>query len=233
MDSFTPTLKSIFTNPFYIIRRGLYFNIKELSYNLTGKLMDYGCGSKPYERLFSVTNYIGIDMINSAYEKQSDKIDYFLKEGKIPFDNNHFDSVLCTEVLEHVFNIDETLTEINRVLKPGGKILITIPFIWEEHEMPYDFARYSSLGIESILHRHNFEIQEHRKVGSSTETISQLKVMEIHYWLIRNITNIFLRKKLGLILMSYFNIKTLIISRFRSNNNPNLYLNNVILAVKK
>jgi SAM-dependent methyltransferase len=233
MDSFTPTLRGIFVNPFYLIRKGLYFNIQELSVKMTGKLLDYGCGSKPYKHMFTVTDYIGVDMINPAYEKQSDKIDYFIKDGEIPFADNYFDSVLCTEVLEHVFNIDEVLTEINRVLKPGGKFLITIPFIWEEHEMPYDFARYSSLGIEAILQKHKFVVQEHRKIGNSFETIYQLKVMEVYYWLTHNVSNIFLRKKLGLILIPYYNIKALIINKLFSNNNPNLYLNNVILVVKK
>jgi ubiquinone/menaquinone biosynthesis C-methylase UbiE len=58
----------------------------------------------------------------------------------IPFENERFDSILSTEVLEHVFNIDELLQEFNRVLKKGNN---NNPFTWEEHEMPYDFARYT------------------------------------------------------------------------------------------
>ncbi|MBL7892786.1 MAG: class I SAM-dependent methyltransferase [Bacteroidia bacterium] len=195
-------------------------------------MLDFGCGSKPYKHFFSVAEYIGVDMVNPAYTKQSENIDYFIKDGKIPFPDNYFDSVLCTEVLEHVFSIDEVLTEISRVLKPNGRFLITLPFVWEEHEMPYDFARYSSVALITILRKHGFEVIEHRKIGNSFETIYQLKVMEVYYWLVRCISNIFIRKKIGLILIPLYNLRAIIMGKLFSKNNPNLYLNNVILSSK-
>ena len=67
------------------------------------------------------------------------------------------------EVLEHVFNPDNFLKQIHKVVKPDGYCLVTIPFIWGEHEQPYDFARYSSFGLKHLFDINGFEIIEHKK----------------------------------------------------------------------
>jgi SAM-dependent methyltransferase len=77
-------------------------------------------------------------------------------------------------VFEHVFNPSEFLREINRVTKIGGLFLITVPFVWDEHEQPYDYARYSSFGLKHILSENGFEIVEHRKSNNGLEVIFQL-----------------------------------------------------------
>ena len=59
---------------------------------------------------------------------------------------------MCNQVLEHVFNPDDFVREIARVLKPGGALLLTVPFVWNEHEQPYDYARYSSFGLRAFLY---------------------------------------------------------------------------------
>ncbi|MBK8496718.1 MAG: methyltransferase domain-containing protein [Chitinophagaceae bacterium] len=83
----------------------------------------------------------------------------------MPFDNDQFDAVFSSEVFEHIFNLEEILPEINRVLKPGGKLLFTCPFAWPEHEIPYDFARYSSFGIKAVVERQGFTVIEQYKTG--------------------------------------------------------------------
>ena len=65
-------------------------------------------------------------------------------------------------------------------MKPGGMLLITCPFSICEHEVPHDFARYSSFGIKSMLERNGFEIIQQNKTGNSIETVSQLRIMYIH-----------------------------------------------------
>ena len=78
---------------------------------------------------------------------------------------------MCFEVIEHVFNIDEVLTEIFRVLKPNGLFLGTLPFVCEEHEIPYDFARYSSYGIRHILSKNNLPVLEFVKSTTNVLTV--------------------------------------------------------------
>ena len=77
-------------------------------------------------------------------------------------------------MFEHVFNIDEVLAEIKRVLKPGGKMLISIPFAWNEHEVPYDFARYTSYGIRHILREVGFEVIDMHKTTTYVLAVCQM-----------------------------------------------------------
>jgi hypothetical protein len=66
---------------------------------------------------------------------------------------------LLSEVFEHVFNLDQLLQEINGVLSSGGKPAFTCPFVWEEHEQPYDFERYSSFALKHIVEKMGLELK--------------------------------------------------------------------------
>jgi SAM-dependent methyltransferase len=130
-------------------------------------------------------------------------------------------------VLEHVFNPDEFIEEINRVLKIGGKLLLTVPFVWDEHEQPYDYARYSSFGLKHLLENHNFKIIESKKSISDFRVIIQL----INGYIYKKSKKYFLLKQLAqLIFIFPFNIIGLILKTFPGNTD--LYLDNIILAEK-
>lgn len=173
-QSFQPGILSIFINPFFFIRYAFYKNIRRYIPHLKGKLLDFGCGRKPYENLFNVTEYIGVDMIETGHDHKNSKIDVYYDGKRLPFNDSIFDSLFCSEVLEHVFNPEEILPELNRVLKPGAKALITVPFSWNEHEMPYDYARYSSEGIKNLLEKNGFKIIELTKSGNFARVNFQL-----------------------------------------------------------
>ena len=173
-QNFKPGFAAMFSNPFFFIRRGLYKNLRQLAPQLQGKLLDFGCGSKPYEKLFTVKEYIGVDMQQTGHDHSNSRVDVFYDGKLLPFNDATFDSLFCSEVLEHIFNPDEILPEINRVLKPGARALITVPFCWNEHEVPFDYARYSSYGITHLLSKHGFTVLEVRKSGSFTQVIFQL-----------------------------------------------------------
>ncbi len=163
-EAFLPSRLSIVLSPIYIIRRGLYRHISALAPRITGTVLDFGCGSKPYESLFTkATRYIGVDIGQSGHNHQTSKIDVFYDGNTLPFGNNTFDAVVCFEVLEHLFNAEHVLKEINRTLKDDALALFTLPFAWDEHEIPYDFARYTSFGIKHVLERAGFETIELRK----------------------------------------------------------------------
>lgn len=173
-QSFQPDLFSVFFNPFFFIRRSLYISIRNEAPLLSGKLLDFGCGRKPYQNLFSVDEYVGVDMKITGHDHTGSKADVYYNGKSLPFENDIFDSVFSSEVLEHVFNPDEILPEIHRVLKPGGKMLMTVPFCWNEHEVPYDYARYSSFGISHLLQKHNFKIKYIKKTGTFARVNFQL-----------------------------------------------------------
>ncbi len=220
----------IWINPSFIIRRGLMDGLQEIAQSLhNGKLLDIGCGSKPYEELFDVEEYLGIDVEVSGHDHASSKVDKFYDGKVIPYDNEHFNHVFSSEVFEHVFNLDELFAEINRVLKPGGKFAFTCPFVWDEHEQPYDFARYTSFAIEHMLAQHGFKLIKLKKSSGYIETVMQMLSSYLYQHVLPK--NNYIRVILTPILVAPINILGLILKFFLPKND-NFYHNNIVLAEK-
>lgn len=228
-ESFQPGVFAAFINPFFFIRRSLYLAIRVKAPQLSGKLMDFGCGRKPYQNLFTVEQYIGVDIEVSGHDHNNSLVDIYYDGETIPVEAEYFDSVFCSEVLEHLFEPDKILSEINRTMKPGGNILLTVPFCWNEHEIPYDYARYSSFGVRYLLEKHGFTIIEEQKTGSFIRVIVQMFNLYIYEVLKRWKSAGYL---LSMLLIAPINIiSSLILPLLPSNKS--LYFNNVILATKK
>lgn len=172
-ERYCPTFLSILTNDYYIVRARLYTGIWSNRRYMSGVLLDFGCGMKPYRHVFEVDEYIGLDIAASGHIHTHDDIDCFYDGKAIPFGSCSFDSVFSSEVFEHVFNLDTILSEIHRVMKPGAHLLFTIPFAWCEHEMPYDFARYTSSGIKSKLEAQGFVVLDIQKSSTFVEAVFQ------------------------------------------------------------
>lgn len=228
-QSFQPNALSIFLNPFYFIRKGLYKGIKKNAVKLKGKLLDFGCGRKPYRNLFNVDEYIGLDIEVSGHDHKESEVDVYYDGKEIPFNAETFDALFCSEVLEHVFNIDEVLAEIHRVLKKGGKGLFTIPMAWGEHEQPYDFARYTSFGIKAIFERNGFKIRTIEKSNHFTEALFQMWTS--YLFELFNGKNRFLNTFLTILIISPFNVLGILITNLLPKKKE--YYNNLIVLVEK
>ena len=220
----------LWINPFFIIRKGLINGVIEISDHVKeGKLLDVGCGSKPYKEIFDVDEYIGIDIEVSGHDHSSSDIDMYYDGKEIPFSDNFFDHVFCSEVLEHVFNIDELLNEINRVLKDGGTFSFTCPFVWDEHEQPYDFARYTSSAIDHLLSKHGFELIKLSKSTFYFQTVMQMLSAYVYQHVLPK--NKLVRVLLTPVLVAPINIIGLLFGYFLPKNN-NFYHNNIVVARK-
>lgn len=160
-------------NPFCFARRGLLLGLGEFFPQLQGRVLDVGCGQKPYQSLVPALEYVGVD-IESEVTRRLRAADVFYDGRRLPFGDRSFDGVLCSQVLEHVFTPAEFLQEIHRVLRPGGVLLLATPFAWDEHEQPHDFARYSSFGLKALLERHGFEVTVQRKTCADFRAVVQL-----------------------------------------------------------
>lgn len=229
-QSFNPGIISIFINPFYFIRRRLYAAIKKNAPLLKGRILDLGCGSKPYKHLFiNAQEYIGVDIENPAHDHSKEDINVFYDGKTIPFDNNHFDSIFFSEVLEHVFNPNEIVKEINRVLKNNSMLFLTTPFIWDEHEEPNDYGRYTSFGIKHFLENNGFEIIHFQKTGHFTEVISQLIILYLRFILYTK--NKYLNIVIHLLFISPFTFIGIILSSILPRKRS-LYFNNIVIAKK-
>ncbi len=227
-QEFRPSLSGIFFNPYYIIRNGLKNEIKNNSYHINGKVLDFGCGSKPYKSFFNSTEYIGID-IDIPQNKENENIDFIYDGISIPFPDEYFDSIFSSEVFEHIFDLDVIMKELNRVLKKTGKILVTVPFIWDEHAYPSDFGRYTSYGIKHVFEKSGFSVIKISKTTNYIETLFQMwnnylfKAIHSKNHILNHIICVFI--------ISPFTISGIILGKILPKN-YDYYNNNVIIAQK-
>jgi SAM-dependent methyltransferase len=213
----------------YFARKNLHRQISKLSREFSGKILDVGCGTKPYRELFNVDVYHGLEYSDSKSGTNHKSQDFVYDGHTFPFADNTYDSIICNEVLEHVFNPDEFLSEISRCLKKNGKLLLTVPFVWDEHEQPGDFARYTSFGIKYLLNKYGFQILEFHKTANDVTIIFQL-INDYIYKTCIGKNRKFNRIVVNL-LCSIFNILGLALSAILPKNND-LYLDNIVLAQK-
>jgi SAM-dependent methyltransferase len=226
---FFPGVGGIFINPFYFARKGLAKHIGDLAVCIVGKTLDVGCGKKPYEKLFNSDEYIGLEYDN-AVNRESKNADFFYDGRVFPFPDESFDSVVCNQVLEHVFTPDQFVLEISRVLKDDGALLLTVPFVWDEHEQPFDYARYSSFGLKALLTQNSFNVIEQRKTVTDVRVIFQL--LNAYIYKTTMTRNGWLNHLLVRILTAPFNIFGELLS-WITPRNPDLYLDNIVLARKR
>lgn len=227
-QQYAPGLVGLFLNPFYHARRGLRNGISCVAPQMSGKLLDIGCGRKPYQDLFRVNEYVGLE-IDTPENRANKSADIFYDGELFPFESEFFDGAICNQVLEHVFTPDRFLGEIHRVLKPGGKLLLTVPFVWDEHEQPYDYARYTSFGLRNMLEKNGFEMLEHRKINADIRVLFQLTNAYLYkvLWTRWSAVNLLTCA----MVMAPFNILGLLLCKLLPEN-PDLYLDQVVLVRK-
>jgi SAM-dependent methyltransferase len=128
--------------PSRLLNRGFKAELPKLN----GSLLDIGCGQKPYRPLMtSIHEYVGADVVAGPH------VDVLITPNKpLPLPDSRFDAVLITQVMEFVEKPQELAAEIRRVLKPGGVVVASFPFIFQEHG-PYDLARYSGNAVGGLF----------------------------------------------------------------------------------
>jgi SAM-dependent methyltransferase len=203
-DQFLDPRKSLGNLDRYLIRSSILGALLSQREKLIGRLLDVGCGNMPYKKVLlesgggKATEYLGLDLANNpVHQNQPD----LLWEGeKIPLDSDSVDSALLTEVLEHVPNPDVILTEIMRVLRPGGKLFLTVPFLWPLHEVPYDNYRYTPFALRRHLEESGFTVMELRATGGWDASLAQM----IGLWVKRSPLGRVSRRILALLLFPFY-----------------------------
>ena len=123
-----------------------------------GVVLDVGCGGQPLRHLVpSADTYIGIDIAEArdwfGYEVPDT---LYYKGDTWPVEDASVDLVLCTEALEHVREPAKFIAEAARVARPGGTILLTVPFAARWHFIPHDYWRFTPSGLRSLLEENGF-----------------------------------------------------------------------------
>lgn len=113
-------------------------------------VLDLGAGDAPYRELFAHTDYRTADWAESPHTG-AQRADVIADASSLPLEQNSFDLVLSTQVLEHLPEPGHALRECFRILRPGGRVALTAPLAWEPHELPHDYYRYTAPGLEHLL----------------------------------------------------------------------------------
>jgi SAM-dependent methyltransferase len=134
-------------------------------------LLDLGCGNRPYNSHYPKGEAVGADVAGSSLHC----VDVVLDAScGLPFEDERFETILCTQVLEHVQHPERLIAEAYRVLRPAGKLILTCPFIWELHERPHDYLRFSEYWLTSNLAQAGFGVELLQRQGGDLATIGQL-----------------------------------------------------------
>lgn len=228
-QQFLPGWAGLLINPFYHARRGLLVSLREFFPELRGEVLDVGCGRQPYRTLVPAARYVGLDL-DTPMTRALGRADVFYDGRRLPFDAASFDAVLCSQVLEHVFLPEEFLAEIRRVLRPDGRLLLAVPFMWDEHEQPQDFARYSSFGLRALLERNGFEVVAQRKSLADGRAVAQLA----SGWLFKVTRSPYraLNLLVQLLLLAPVNVLGVLAGALLPRN-EDFYLDNVVFARRR
>ncbi len=132
----------------YLAKREMLVDLFDCRRFVSGHLLDVGCGNSPYREIFTpcAQHYTGLDP-----DARQSRPDVVATIDALPFETATFDTVLSTQVIEHVAEPRHMLAEISRVLKPGGHLILTAPQYWRLHEVPHDYYRFTHYGLEHLM----------------------------------------------------------------------------------
>ncbi|MFH1997248.1 MAG: class I SAM-dependent methyltransferase [Patescibacteria group bacterium] len=123
--------------------------------------LDLGCSNSPYSKYF--LNRVGFDI------QDGKGVDIIGDAHKLPFEDEKFDVILCTEVLEHLHSPHIAISEMKRVLKLNGKLILTTRFIFPIHDSPNDFYRYTKYGLKYLFK--DWRIESIQEESNTVETL--------------------------------------------------------------
>jgi len=168
--------------------------------HFAGRALDLGgLIGADYHRYLAACEKVEIANNYDSADENYHKIDI---ESIFPLNDNQYDYIVCLNVLEHIFNFQNTVNESFRILKPGGRMVATTPFLYQYHPCPDDYWRFTKPGLKKIFAKAGFKEVEIKEVGTGVfSATAQLKSGLYKFDLIRKFfysLNLFLDKFLRL-----------------------------------
>lgn len=161
---------------------------------LNGRVLDIGGGEGRWKRILS--EYATVYFISDLYSHAADFKD---DAKKLSNEDSSFDAIVCFEALEHINDTERVVSEMYRVLKPGGYAAVTIPFIFPYHGNPGDYLRLTPQGLEYYFKKNGFQVVQSGKIGSILTILGVYCKYKVKYYAKKR-KNLYLGKYFFLIL---------------------------------
>ena len=148
---------------------------ESLRVHAAGRLLDLGCGKVPLYAAYKdfISENICVDWGNTLHNNPYIDVEADLNSG-LPFGAGEFDTIILSDVLEHVLNPGHLWHEMARVLARDGKIIMNVPFFYWLHEQPHDYYRYTEYALRNFVQIAGFRLIELRRLGGLPEICADI-----------------------------------------------------------
>ncbi|MDM0113953.1 class I SAM-dependent methyltransferase [Variovorax sp. J22R133] len=137
-------------------------------------MLDVGAGLSPWREMLQDAAYVGLDVESADREfgmsRQRDVVYY--DGARMPFGDGSFDHILCSEVLEHVPDPGYFMSELSRLLKTGGTLVLTVPWSARLHHLPNDYQRFTRYGLAALTERAGLDVQRIEERGNDVAVVA-------------------------------------------------------------
>ena len=148
----------------------------------SARLLDAGAGEGNYKHYFSNQRYCGLDLGIGDSQWNYGHLDVVGDLSMLPFRDGTFDACLSVVTLEHVKDPALVVREMARSLAPGGRLLLIVPFEWEEHQQPHDYFRFTRFSLAYLLQQGGFETVEIRPVGGFFRMLARRMLYALQFF---------------------------------------------------
>lgn len=147
-------------DPAYLHLSDLLLGLRDLIPQGAARVLDFGCGGSPYRSLFGLCTYHRADLASSGTDLDFE----YGPDSRLSAPPQDYDCVLSSQVLEHVGSPKAYLAECYRVLKPGGRLILSTHGLFEDHACPFDYWRWTVYGLKKLVEEAGFEVQQIKKL---------------------------------------------------------------------
>jgi SAM-dependent methyltransferase len=190
-NGFGDARRAVLGHPYFIARTGLRTHISTAAaIAQDGPLLDVGCGSMPYRDLFPRNERYDCLEIDQPRNQNKAHVTHLYAGLDFGLPAASYSVTFSSQTLEHSFAPERMLSEMHRVLRPGGVLVLAMPFFWPEHEQPYDSQRFTSFGLRARLAAAGFEDIRISKTNPGAAALIQLFIEAIERHVRRLLTRV-------------------------------------------
>lgn len=172
-----------------------------------GNLLDLGCGKVPLYEAYKpyITENTCVDWHNTLHKNEYLDFECDLTQA-LPFADSEFDTIILSDVLEHIPQPENLCKELFRILAADGKLILNVPFYYWLHERPHDYYRYTEFALRRFVDGSGLTLVQLDRVGGSPEILADILAKHIQFFpilgpasaiLIQNIAMLFVKTGLG------------------------------------